>query len=173
MIPTLKCGLRPFTLPDPSYYFHCLGSGSHLFHRLFSQPHSAFSPPASSMKELIKKKKKRTYYRAFLVVQWLRIRLPMQRTWVRSVIQDDSTCHRATKPMPHNYWACALEPTTGNYWVHMPQLLKPMCLEPVLCNKRSHCNEKPEYHSQRVAPARTATRESRSAATRPGALRNK
>ena len=25
----------------------------------------------------------------------------------------------------------------------MLQLLKPACLEPVLCNKRSHCDEKP------------------------------
>ena len=53
------------------------------------------------------------------------------------VLQEDSTCYGATKPMPHSYWACALEPTNGNYWVHMPQLLKPMCLEPVLLNKRS------------------------------------
>ena len=28
---------------------------------------------------------------------------------------------------------------------HAPQLLKPTCLEPVLCNKRSHCNEKPMH----------------------------
>ena len=27
---------------------------------------------------------------------------------------------------------------------HEPQLLKPVCLEPVLHNKRSHRNEKPE-----------------------------
>ena len=27
-----------------------------------------------------------------------------------------------------------------------PQLLKPACLEPVLRNKRSHCNEKPVHH---------------------------
>ena len=26
-----------------------------------------------------------------------------------------------------------------------PQLLKPTCLEPVLCNKRSHRNEKPAH----------------------------
>ena len=28
---------------------------------------------------------------------------------------------------------------------HEPQLLKPACLEPVLGNKRSHCNEKPMH----------------------------
>ena len=27
------------------------------------------------------------------------------------------------------------------------QLLKPLCLEPMLCNKRSCCNEKPAHHS--------------------------
>ena len=29
-----------------------------------------------------------------------------------------------------------------------PQLLKPSCLEPVLCNKRSHDNEKPAHHNE-------------------------
>ena len=42
------------------------------------------------------------------------------------------------------------------------QLLKPECLELVLCNKRSHYNEKPVYH-QRIVPARQ-TRESHHAA---------
>ena len=27
--------------------------------------------------------------------------------------------------MHHNYWACALEPGSRNYWAHVPQLLKP------------------------------------------------
>ena len=52
------------------------------------------------------------------MVQWSRICLPMQETWLRSLIREDSTCPGAIKPVPHNYWACALEP--------------------VLCNKRSH-----------------------------------
>ena len=33
-----------------------------------------------------------------LVVQWLRIRLPMQGTWVQSLAQKDPTCCRATNP---------------------------------------------------------------------------
>ena len=41
----------------------------------------------------------------------------------RSLIWENSTCHRATKPTRHNYWACALEP--------------------MLLNKRSHHNERP------------------------------
>ena len=60
-----------------------------------------------------------------LVVQWLRICLPMQGTWVRSLVQEDPTCCGATKPIHHNFWACALEPTSHNYWVCAPQLLKP------------------------------------------------
>ena len=40
---------------------------------------------------------------ASLVAQWLRIRLPMQGTQVQSLVGEDPTCHRATKPMCHNY----------------------------------------------------------------------
>ena len=38
-----------------------------------------------------------------LMVQWLRIRLPMQGTWVRALVQEDATCRGATKPLHHNY----------------------------------------------------------------------
>ena len=38
-----------------------------------------------------------------LVAQWLRIRLPMQGTWVRALVQEDPTCHGATKPVRHSY----------------------------------------------------------------------
>ena len=38
-----------------------------------------------------------------LVVQQLRIRLPMQGTWVRALLREDPTCRRATKPVHHNY----------------------------------------------------------------------
>ena len=30
--------------------------------------------------------------------QWLRIHLPMRRTWVQSLVQEDSECCRVTKP---------------------------------------------------------------------------
>ena len=36
--------------------------------------------------------------RASLVVQWLRIRLPMQGTRVRALVREDPTCCRAPKP---------------------------------------------------------------------------
>ena len=41
--------------------------------------------------------------RASRVAQWLRICLPMQGTWVRSLVWEVPTCHEATKPVRHNY----------------------------------------------------------------------
>ncbi|KAJ8779396.1 hypothetical protein J1605_012685 [Eschrichtius robustus] len=46
-----------------------------------------------------------------------------------------------------------------NYWAHAPQLLKPMHLEPVLHNKRSHRNEKPMHRNEEQPPL-AATRKS-------------
>ena len=86
--------------------------------------------------------------RASLVAQWIRIRLPMQGTWVRALVRKGPTCCGATKPVRHNYWACTLKPASHNYWARVPQLLKSTRLEPVLCNKRSHCGEKPTHHNE-------------------------
>ena len=97
---------------------------------------------------------------ASLVAQWLRIHLPVQGTRVRALVWEDPTGRGATKPVHHNYWAraleptgrnywaCALEPTSHNYWARVPQLLKPVHLEPLLCNKRSHHNEKPAHRNE-------------------------
>ena len=103
--------------------------------------------------------------RTFLVGQWLRIRLPMQRTRVRALVREDSACHGATKPVRHNYWACALQPMSHSHRACVPQLLKPVHLEPVLRNKRSHRNEKP-VHLNEEQPPRAATRESPCTATK-------
>ena len=75
-----------------------------------------------------------------LVVQWLRICLPMPGTWFWALVREDLTCCGATKPVRHNYWACALEPASHNYWsphaleptshsyrACMLQILKPTC----------------------------------------------
>ena len=94
------------------------------------------------------KRKTNCFGESSLVAQWLRIHLPMQGTWVRALVQEDPTGCGATKPMCHNYWTCALEPASHNYWAHVPQLLKPVHLEPVLHNKRSHHNEKPTHHNE-------------------------
>ena len=50
----------------------------------------------------------------------------MQGTQVQSLVQENSACYRVAKPPA-------------------PQLLKPVCLEPVLRNKRSHCDGKPMH----------------------------
>ena len=60
-----------------------------------------------------------------LVVQWSRICLPMQPTQVWSLVREDPTYPRATKPVHHSYSA------------HTPESL---------CSPtRSHCNEKPAH----------------------------
>ena len=96
-------------------------------------------------------------YGTYLVVQWLRIWLLVQGTWVQTLVQGDPTHLGGTNPMHHNYGASTPEPLSCNCWVRMLQLLKPACLEPVLRNKRSN-HEKPPI---------TATRESLSTATDP------
>ena len=77
----------------------------------------------------------------------------MQGTRVWALVQGDPTRRGATKPMSHNYWACAPEPMSHNYWAHVPQLLKLMC-------PRAHApqQEKPPQWEAcapqwRVAPA--------------------
>ena len=104
-------------------------------------------------------------FQTSLVVQWLRIPLPTQGTQVWALVWEDLTCRGATKPVYHNYWACALEPASHNYWARAPRLLKPARLEPVLRNKRSHCSEKPAHLNEELPPL-AATRGSPHAETK-------
>ena len=108
------------------------------------------------------------------LAQWLRICLPIQGTQVRALVWEDPTFHGATKPVRHKYQACAPEPTSHNYWAHVPQLLKPVHLEPMLRNKRSHRNEK-LVHPNKEQSLLAATRESPHAAmkTQPSQKKNK
>ena len=55
-----------------------------------------------------------------LVPQWLRICLPMQRTWVRSLVCKDPPCHGATPPVHHDCWAHSLEPVSCSSWACAP-----------------------------------------------------
>ena len=110
--------------------------------------------------------------RASLVAQWLRIRLPMRGTQVQALVQKDPTCHGAAGPVRHNYWTCTLEPTSHNCWAHVPQLLGPTCLEPVLHNGRGHCDVRPTHHREQWPPL-AATRESRTQQWRTNAAKNK
>ena len=59
-----------------------------------------------------------------------------QRDSTSHVVQRESTCHGATKPMCHN---CQ---------THVAQLLKPTHLGPVLHNKRSQHSEKAVHYSE-------------------------
>ena len=85
--------------------------------------------------------------------QWIRTCLPVQRTRVQSLAQKDSTCLGATKPTSHKYRVCLL------------QLLRAVCLEPVLRNKSSHRREKPA-HRIKGWPPLAATTESPSTAAK-------
>ena len=51
----------------------------------------------------IKRPLERGNLRTSLVVQWLRIHLPIQGTQVPSLLWKDSTSRRADKPMRHSY----------------------------------------------------------------------
>ena len=139
--------LRAQSTQDRSHFWYQLqGQGSSI---PLSYPPSSSTQemvPLSSQVQIRSSQKQRCW--ASLVVQWLRICLPVQGTQVRALIQEDPTGRGATKPVHHNYWACALEAASHNYWAHVPQLLKPARLEPVLRNKRSHHNEKPAHRNE-------------------------
>ena len=63
------------------------------------------------------------------------------RSKVRSLVWEDPMCHGAAKPVHPNYWTCALESGSRNYW-RWP------ALEPMLGNKRRLCDEKPQLESR-------------------------
>ena len=63
-------------------------------------------------KTLTNKRKKPTS----LVLQWLRIRLPMQRTQVWSLVWEDPTNWGAPKPGHHSGSARAPEPASPDHW---------------------------------------------------------
>ena len=89
--------------------------------KIFKNIHSSKTPGDSPGKKMD---------RTSLVIQWIRTCLLMQETQVWSLVQEELTCQGKTKPLRHNYWACALEP--------------------VLHNKRSQHNEKPLHHKENV-----------------------
>ena len=62
----------------------------------------------------------------------------MQGTWVPSLVWEDSTSCRASKPMCHN-------------WIRMLQYWSPCTRAPVPCTKRSQLTEKPA-HAPREQP---------------------
>ena len=53
--------------------------------------------------------------------------LLMQETWIQPPTWKDPTCWGATKPLCHNYWACALEPGSRNNWTFVLPPLRSLC----------------------------------------------
>ena len=51
----------------------------------------------------------KTIIETSLVVQWLRIFLPMQGSWVQFPVWEDPTYLKVTEPMCNNHQACTLE----------------------------------------------------------------
>ena len=71
----------------------------------------------------------------------------MQETWVASLAQEDSTCHTATKPVHHNYWACtprAYDQQQENHWNEKPT-----------SKSSSHSLQPEKYHMQQQGPSTT------------------
>ena len=92
-----------------------------------------------------------TYSTNIPPIQWLRICLLMQGTWVWSLVLEDLTCHGATKSVGHKYWS-----------LH--------ALEPGLHSKRSRCDEK--HHHWRVVPDLHSGRKAPTQQGRPRVVKN-
>ena len=107
-------------------------------------------------------------------------RLPMQGTRVRALVREDPTCHRAAKPVSHNYWACTLEPASHNYWAFEPQLLSPWATATEAHAPRVHApqqEEPPQWESLRTAtkssPRSPQLEKARAQQQRPNTATNK
>ena len=90
---------------------------------------------------------------------------PAYLTRVRALVWEDPTCRGANKPVRHNYWACTLEPVSGNYWAHAPRARAPQQEKP------------PQWEAcapqQRVAPARRQLEKAHEQQQRPNTAINK
>ena len=73
----------------------------------------------------------------------VKVCLPMQETWVRSLIREDPTCCRATKPVRHSRRAGALEPGSCNYGALALDIRGPSALEPRLRSKKTTTTRSP------------------------------
>ena len=109
---------------------------------------------------IIREMQIKTRRRASVVVQGTGVHVPMQGTQVQSPIWGDPTRRgtaeprTATGPVLQSLRAATpdAEPAGSNCWARVPQLLKPTLPAPVICNKRSHPNEKPVHCNQEWLP---------------------
>ena len=72
------------------------------------------------------------------VVQWIRIRLQIQATWVGSLVGEDCTCHGRLHMSWKNYCACA------------PKPLKPACSKACDPQLLGSCAATTEAHAPRT-----------------------
>ena len=88
------------------------------------------------------------------MAQWIRIHLLTQETQVQSLVQEDSTCHRATKPVGHNFWVYSLESESHSYWARVPRAHAPLQQEShALHPQRSLCSPQLEQvHTPQQRP---------------------
>ena len=98
---------------------------------------------------LVTTKAKRTFPGASLVVQRSRIRLSIWEMWVLSLILEDLYAVEQLSP-----WTTITEPELKS----PESATTEIPLAPVVCNKRSQCNEKSTYHNERVAHTTTKAR---------------
>lgn len=112
---------------------------------LHSNPDHCSSP--NSLKKKNDDYKTRT--EGFPGAQWIRISLPVQESWVRSLISEDPACCGGTCPQHLNLCSRAQE----------PRLLESKHPRPVLLNQRNHHNEKHGHHNQRKSSAAAQTQD--------------
>ena len=63
---------------------------------------SELTPEVAASVDQVHEERRRKHSRTSLVVQWLRIHLPVQGTWVPSLVQEDPTRWEATKLPCHS-----------------------------------------------------------------------
>ena len=78
------------------------------------------------------------------MVQWLQIHLLMQRTWIWSLVPEDSSCRGQLNPCITTTELCSR--------ACEPQLLKPACPRAHALQQRSHHNEKPTHSNWKLSP---------------------
>ena len=111
---------------DGLFWSSTLGQGSILCDE--GLKHFAWQPLDSGLNKVgmgffyKKKKTTRRKVQTSLVVQWLRIRLPVEGTQVRSLVQEDPTSWGPAQPRYHSCWsACAQSPCSATRGRHGEQ----------------------------------------------------
>ena len=125
----------------PRYFWHNL-SIHHLSYQVFNSDHMLTLPLPKHHQHV----NSRIVGRVSLVAQWLRNHLLIQVTWIRALVWEDPTCHGATKPVHHKYWACALEPACHKTW-------SPRAYNLCSATREATTMRSPHAPQRRVAPA--------------------